>query len=108
MFIGHIPGFVHKKQEYLIIIRESKIKFSGVPINQFHVAQYRKRIAVCQGLRNLSNKFLTSVHLIVYASAEKWKNGDVAQLGERGVRNAEVRGSIPLISTRIKRQAAFL
>ena len=26
--------------------------------------------------------------------------GDVAQLGERGVRNAEVRGSIPLISTR--------
>ena len=25
--------------------------------------------------------------------------GDVAQLGERGVRNAEVRGSIPLIST---------
>jgi hypothetical protein len=27
-------------------------------------------------------------------------NGDVAQLGERGVRNAEVRGSIPLISTK--------
>ena len=27
--------------------------------------------------------------------------GDVAQLGERGVRNAEVRGSIPLISTKI-------
>ena len=25
--------------------------------------------------------------------------GDVAQLGERGVRNAEVRGSTPLIST---------
>ena len=25
--------------------------------------------------------------------------GDVAQMGERGVRNAEVRGSIPLIST---------
>jgi hypothetical protein len=25
--------------------------------------------------------------------------GDVAQLGERSVRNAEVRGSIPLIST---------
>ena len=25
--------------------------------------------------------------------------GDVAQLGERGVRNAEARGSIPLIST---------
>ena len=29
--------------------------------------------------------------------------GDVAQLGERGVRNAEARGSIPLIST--KRQS---
>lgn len=28
------------------------------------------------------------------------RNGDVAQLGERSVRNAEVRGSIPLISTR--------
>lgn len=28
------------------------------------------------------------------------KVGDVAQLGERGVRNAEARGSIPLISTR--------
>ena len=28
--------------------------------------------------------------------------GDVAQLGERGVRNAEARGSIPLISTRIR------
>ena len=27
--------------------------------------------------------------------------GDVAQLGERGVRNAEVRGSIPLISTNV-------
>ncbi len=27
--------------------------------------------------------------------------GDVAQLGERRVRNAEARGSIPLISTRI-------
>ena len=27
--------------------------------------------------------------------------GDVAQLGERGVRNAEVRGSSPLISTTI-------
>ncbi len=26
-------------------------------------------------------------------------SGDVAQLGERGVRNAEARGSIPLIST---------
>jgi hypothetical protein len=29
-------------------------------------------------------------------------NGDVAQLGERSVRNAEVRGSIPLISTKSK------
>gem|GEM_PF-4921274 len=29
-------------------------------------------------------------------------NGDVAQLGERGVRNAEARGSIPLISTKTK------
>ena len=28
--------------------------------------------------------------------------GDVAQLGERGVRNAEARGSIPLISTKIQ------
>jgi hypothetical protein len=29
-----------------------------------------------------------------------WNIGDVAQLGERGVRNAEARGSIPLISTK--------
>jgi hypothetical protein len=28
--------------------------------------------------------------------------GDVAQLGERGVRNAEVEGSIPFISISIK------
>ena len=28
--------------------------------------------------------------------------GDVAQLGERGVRNAEARGSIPLISTKTR------
>ncbi len=33
--------------------------------------------------------------------------GDVAQLGERGVRNAEVRGSIPLISTRDKKTGCF-
>ena len=37
---------------------------------------------------------------IVYASAKQFEFGDVAQLGERGVRNAEVRGSIPLISTK--------
>ena len=36
-----------------MIIRESKIKFSGVPRNQFREAKYRKRIAVCQGLRRL-------------------------------------------------------
>ena len=30
---------------------------------------------------------------------KKYHYGDVAQLGERGVRNAEARGSIPLIST---------
>lgn len=29
------------------------------------------------------------------------RNGDVAQLGERSVRNAEAEGSIPFISTRI-------
>ena len=32
---------------------------------------------------------------------ERHPRGDVAQTGERGVRNAEVRGSIPLISTKI-------
>ena len=32
-------------------------------------------------------------------SSRKFLAGDVAQLGERGVRNAEARGSIPLIST---------
>ena len=31
--------------------------------------------------------------------------GDVAQLGERGVRNAEVEGSIPFISIHIKTRA---
>ena len=35
------------------------------------------------------------VALLSFASAR----GDVAQMGERCVRNAEVRGSIPLIST---------
>ncbi|VTR68944.1 hypothetical protein DESC_720322 [Desulfosarcina cetonica] len=34
--------------------------------------------------------------------------GDVAQLGERSVRNAEARGSIPLISTIIKTGACGL
>jgi hypothetical protein len=33
-------------------------------------------------------------------------SGDVAQLGERRVRNAKVRGSIPLISTMIKARAS--
>ena len=32
---------------------------------------------------------------------KRHSRGDVAQTGERGVRNAEVRGSIPLISTKI-------
>ena len=35
------------------------------------------------------------------------RNGDVAQLGERGVRNAEVRGSSPLISTMLLTRLAF-
>ena len=34
------------------------------------------------------------------AALEILNFGDVAQLGERGVRNAEARGSIPLISTK--------
>ena len=34
--------------------------------------------------------------------------GDVAQLGERGVRNAEVRGSSPLISTKIIESPEYL
>jgi hypothetical protein len=32
--------------------------------------------------------------------------GDVAQLGERGVRNAEVEGSIPFVSTNPAKPAA--
>ena len=39
---------------------------------------------------------------------ERHPRGDVAQTGERGVRNAEVRGSIPLISTRIFTYYGFL
>ena len=35
------------------------------------------------------------------------KVGDVAQLGERGVRNAEARGSIPLISTMDNKRGCF-
>ena len=31
-------------------------------------------------------------------------SGDVAQLGERGVRNAEVEGSIPFVSTTLQRR----
>ena len=57
-----------------------------------------------------SNYPLTGSPRIIYAPPETAgevryhaifikKNGDVAQLGERGVRNAEARGSIPLIST---------
>jgi hypothetical protein len=57
------------------------------------------------------NYFLTGFGRIIYAPREitvgrtlpsrlYQKNGDVAQLGERGVRNAEARGSIPLISTK--------
>jgi hypothetical protein len=34
--------------------------------------------------------------------------GDVAQLGERGVRNAEVRGSSPLISTMLLTRLIFM
>ena len=58
-----------------------------------------------------SNYFLTGFGRIRYAPPETArgtryhatcikKDGDVAQLGERGVRNAEARGSIPLISTK--------
>ena len=43
---------------------------------------------------------LTEAHN--FDKKNKRNNGDVAQMGERGVRNAEVRGSIPLISTIIK------
>jgi hypothetical protein len=81
-------------------------------------------IAACQGVRSfLINKFLTCSCRIVYGEAHKKRGciperkfcrrsiwdaftvrcdytGDVAQLGERGVRNAEARGSIPLISTK--------
>ncbi len=32
--------------------------------------------------------------------------GDVAQLGERGVRNAEVEGSIPFVSTKTSSEQA--
>ena len=46
---------------------------------------------------------LTLTRTIIYASPRFsvvcCQIGDVAQLGERGVRNAEARGSIPLIST---------
>jgi hypothetical protein len=35
----------------------------------------------------------------VFAQTNARVNGAVAQLGERGVRNAEARGSIPLCST---------
>ena len=60
---------------------------------------------------SVSNYFLTAFGRIIYAPPEIArgtryhttcikKDGDVAQLGERGVRNAEARGSIPLISTK--------
>ena len=50
----------------------------------------------------LLNKSLTGYFALVYKRGSfpiVGKSGDVAQLGERRVRNAEVRGSIPLIST---------
>ena len=37
--------------------------------------------------------------VLYFDKYHKLFSGDVAQMGERGVRNAEVRGSIPLIST---------
>ena len=63
------------------------------------------------------NYYLTRVTGIVYylrhrlggfsAGPALKESGDVAQLGERGVRNAEVRGSIPLISTMDKETGCF-
>ena len=50
----------------------------------------------------IANNFLTHTLDVGYESPEVTKVcfcGDVAQLGERGVRNAEARGSSPLIST---------
>ena len=59
---------------------------------------------LCRDLKQ-PNNFLTALCQVgMYAprggkSSRKFLAGDVAQLGERGVRNAEARGSIPLIST---------
>ncbi len=39
-------------------------------------------------------------HLMLYSSEVLHLHGRVAQLGERGVRNAEVEGSNPFASTR--------
>jgi hypothetical protein len=44
-------------------------------------------------------QFLIDLIKFICYIPDEIQRGDVAQLGERGVRNAEARGSIPLIST---------
>jgi hypothetical protein len=63
--------------------------------------KYRKN-STKLSMQQSHNNFLTLRQAIIYASRvfPGGKVGDVAQLGERGVRNAEARGSNPLISTR--------
>ena len=46
------------------------------------------------------NNFFKLTALIQFDMILRLFCGDVAQLGERGVRNAEVEGSIPFISTK--------
>jgi hypothetical protein len=88
-------------------------KFAGFPPR---AGKYRGRENVCQDEKPSVNYCLTGIAGIVYISFTffglltkgDFKSGDVAQLGERGVRNAEVRGSIPLISTRSIKTGCFL
>ncbi len=69
--------------------------------------QYRKNLfdlSIILSNHLQMNNNLTQRQPIIYASSRfSRKNsriGDVAQLGERDVRNVEARGSIPLISTK--------
>ena len=53
--------------------------------------------AVAENLRRTPSRAKKAIY--GWALGKHLLFGDVAQLGERGVRNAEVRGSNPLIST---------
>jgi hypothetical protein len=56
---------------------------------------------VCAGQPLARKPLLKDFVCNAFLAVELRSRGDVAQLGERGVRNAEVEGSIPFVSTNL-------